>query len=243
MSKLVQCLARFNRKERFWLLNNALGEHSTCLGEQFRNEIKKVTGLAVPANAWWAMDYHLDWLVGALHLYNGGKENEKLVNDKKLIIGNHQDIDFVVAFKDTLILIEAKGDTSWTNKQLRKKVDRLIEIREHGYFEPVQLKYILMSPVESAKLSLSESTKLLLSEEDWPDWMKKKDDPQQPLWMPMTLGYRDTENSGDNESARNNFVKVVRVNDAGKPDIKGQSWSILDANLPYKAGLKWFECD
>ncbi|MCX7099388.1 MAG: hypothetical protein NTV43_15945 [Methylococcales bacterium] len=236
MSKLVQCLARFNRKERFWLLSNALDEHSTCLGVKFRKDIENVTGIHdVPANAWWAMDYHLDWLVGALHLYNGGKENEKLVNDKKLIIGNHQDIDFVVAFGNTLILIEAKGDTSWTNKQLREKVGRLIQIGEHGYFELVQLKYILMSPNESAKLSLSKG--------DWPDWMKKKDASQQPMWIQLTMGYPDIENSGDNESARKNFVKVVRVNEDGKPYIKGHCWSILDAKLPHKAGLKRFECD
>ncbi len=66
MSKLVESLEKFNRKERYWLLKNALKSDSMVLGEEFRKNLGKKIGISIPENAWWAMDYHLDWLIGAL---------------------------------------------------------------------------------------------------------------------------------------------------------------------------------
>jgi hypothetical protein len=67
---LVECLKLFNRKERYWLIRNALGQNSgdLPLSDSFRQKLGKEIGTEIPVEAWWALDYHIDWLFGALVL-------------------------------------------------------------------------------------------------------------------------------------------------------------------------------
>jgi hypothetical protein len=60
---LVKALEKFNRKERYWLIRSALGESSEKLDSKFCDLIYGKHSIEVPEDAWWAMDYHLDWLV------------------------------------------------------------------------------------------------------------------------------------------------------------------------------------
>lgn len=205
MSNIVEALKRFNRKERYWLLRNALGDGSKRLGDDFRQNLGEILDIKVPAHAWWAMDYHLDSIIGALHLCTGGKVGDKVQNDKKLVHGTHGDVDMVVAFNKTLILIEAKGVTAWSNSQLNPKVDRLVQIFGEGDSLPggVTLRFVLTSPLQSNKL-VRDGVK------PWPKWMTGSD--KKPLFQTLKMD--------------KGLLKVVRCGDDGKSNKDGKSWNI-----------------
>lgn len=151
---LVEALKKFNRKERYWLIRNALGDNSEILhldlDPGFLELLEEMLlDVKVPENAWWAVDYHIDWLAGAFHLFNWqGKENlsEKPVDNQKLFHASIQDIDLIVAFDNTLIFIEAKGDSDWNYTQINTKIDRLQEIAKAEYIEGLKAYFILMAP-------------------------------------------------------------------------------------------------
>ena len=127
MNKLVECLELFNRKERYWLLQDCLSEQNNlCLSESLCGRLKEKIKVDVPVDAWWAMDYHLDWLHLAMRQFvMDGDIPEIEITERK----NIEDIDFVVAFENILILIEAKVDESWSNRQLSSKLPRLDKLK------------------------------------------------------------------------------------------------------------------
>jgi len=101
---------------------------------------------------WWT-DYHIDWLVGALTLfaepYRLDEERELTALDARptksllrnggaLISGSQEDADLVVSYKNTIILIEAKAFTSFTQKQVESKAKRLADIKQ--YYQTLQQK-------------------------------------------------------------------------------------------------------
>lgn len=121
MSELVDMLRKFNRKERYWLLRNALGSKSEVLDEDFRSRLAKSVDFEIPKSAWWAMDYHFDWMVGALHMLSNGNLNEPEAKENELVTGSQEDIDLLIAFDKTLLFVEAKADTSWNTEQWDSK--------------------------------------------------------------------------------------------------------------------------
>ncbi|QZA80683.1 hypothetical protein [Deefgea piscis] len=161
-NNLVEVLKKFNRKERYWLINNALDNPS--LGKTFIGRLSVALSaerVEIPLDAWWAMDYHIDWLVGAFYtLRHGEKSLNRVFSNHKteppLIAGTQQDIDFIIAFHNTLILIEAKGEGSWSGKQLPEKISRLNRLLGNQQdddgkfwsFNELNLKvfFVLMSP-------------------------------------------------------------------------------------------------
>lgn len=165
MSNLLTHLRSFNRKERFILLTEALGTHR--LGEGFRARLGKAIGIAVPADAYVAMDYHLDWLQMALYLADSPKPRQRIRNDG-LVAGNQEDVDLLVAFDEDptthLVLVEAKVEAGWTNGQLNSKANRLRRIFGEGR-PGAQLAtphYLLMSPRPPSPA---------VSTAGWPPWM------------------------------------------------------------------------
>ena len=68
VSDLIEHLRSFNRKERFILLKDALGQHTFSLDASFRERLRAIINVDVPSDAFVAMDYHLDWLQMALFL-------------------------------------------------------------------------------------------------------------------------------------------------------------------------------
>ena len=205
MTHLAATLARFNRKERYWLLSAALGEKSRVLDDGFRQQLDHATGLTIPATAWWAMDYHLDWLVGALHLLGQATPvaaiGPPICNDEQLIRGTHEDIDLIVAFENTVLLIEAKGDTAWSNEQIGRKLQRLSAIIEK--FKPsddypaIVFKLVLMSPSKPQKLKMEKETQSPL-----PEWMLGKDGTI--CHVPMWVG--DSKPEFDTSKPRNSYI-------------------------------------
>jgi hypothetical protein len=123
---LIEALARFDRKERNWLVRDALGDGARTLGRDFRDRIetqvkKRDRGFTLGADAWWAIDYHTDRIVAALHTVQHGVPDQPLSNEPRVIEGHQQDIDLVVASDRTLILVESKGVGSWKGAGLKAR--------------------------------------------------------------------------------------------------------------------------
>ncbi len=233
MVDLATTLARFNRKERYWLLRAALGDKSKVLDDNFLHQLGQATGLSIPASAWWAMDYHLDWLVGALHLL---RQSEQVTvtaqppvekppdNVDKLVCGTHEDIDLIVAFENTLLLVEAKGDTAWSNYQIRSKHRRLSVILEQfkdmGRYPAITFKLVLTSPSRPQKLKPGD-------ESPWPEWMLGQDG--MLCHVPLWIGDSNPFQTADSPEPSQGMLIVTRCNDQATPDANGSHWAILPA--------------
>ena len=165
MSRVIDYLRRFNRKERFILLNHVLGqrgEDAFRLNRHFAGKLANTLGLEIPADAFVAMDYHLDWIQMAIYLADNDHRNDidnpqidPKGNVRKLFQANQEDIDLLVAFEEKsndershIVLIEAKGDTKWDSKQLKSKAARLKLIFKQNSCVNVEPHFILMSPDE-----------------------------------------------------------------------------------------------
>ncbi|KAI96020.1 hypothetical protein T281_02390 [Rhodomicrobium udaipurense JA643] len=99
-------LSQFNRKERHWGLHALLA--SVEIDDQFRSLIKEKIDVDVPPTAWWAIDYHFDWLHAALTCFEQQLEPLELrpqSNARQVIKGNQEDIDFIIAFDETVLLV------------------------------------------------------------------------------------------------------------------------------------------
>ena len=177
--EVIDHLKSFNRKERFLLLCDALGfdNQTFHLSEEFINKLSGCIGCEIPRDSYVAMDYHLDWLQMALYLASEPSPPDPILNDR-LVEANQEDIDLLVAFGKSgtthLVLIEAKGDTGWTNKQLKSKADRLKRISNEG--RPgtglVKFHFVMLSPNPPKQIKVRT----------WPDWMKPHGE---PLWLPL----------------------------------------------------------
>lgn len=180
MSDLITHLRSFNRKERFILLQEALGADTFCLDGSFRKRLGEVVGVPIPANAFVAMDYHLDWIQMALYLAATPSPPSLIPNDDaNLFKANQEDVDLLVAFDDAvkthLVLVEAKMETGWTNRQLCSKAERLRRIFGTGRPGTGLAKghFVLASPNRPERLKT----------DDWPDSMTTQ--AGEPAWMPL----------------------------------------------------------
>jgi hypothetical protein len=185
MNKLTNLLESLNRKERFFLVGDALGNPKFSLGQDYRNKLQKVTGLKIPSNAWVAMDYHIDWIAAAVHVTTNNIDlADKWPNpeSQKIVRGTQEDVDLIVGFGDAsetqLILIEAKGDTAWSNSQMKSKAARLGSIFGYGDGDRkhISASLVLTSPSPPTKR---------LETKNWPNWMTGKN--ERPIWMPMEM--------------------------------------------------------
>ncbi len=122
-----------------------------------------------------AMDYHLDWLHGALWCTKNpcprasdedfvpvARYPEPLeavrgeVRSLHDVMGNQEDVDLLVVIEDGemayLVLVEAKGDSSFSRAQLASKLERLrlIVSGEHAPSEDhLRFALVLLAPSES----------------------------------------------------------------------------------------------
>lgn len=125
LKPLPDILESFNRKERNLLVRDILGDCENMLrfSDDFRRRIEKVTGVTLDARAWWATDFHFDWLFAAVMMFLGTATAGKAQadNEPKLITATQEDVDLVVADAQHLILIEAKAYGSNSNEQVERK--------------------------------------------------------------------------------------------------------------------------
>jgi hypothetical protein len=214
MDSLASALERFNRKERNLLVRAVLGHEvkPVELSESFRVSVAKALKISIPPSAWWATDYHLEWLAGAIAVYAEGATAavEKKARDnppvevttpRRLVEGNQEDIDLVIASGLDLILIEAKGASPWDNQQLRSKLVRLKHIHAEAEKarDAVQFHLLLMSPRHSERLDV-----------EWPDWALI--DSEDPAWIELPFP-RDS-------------LMVSRCDERGNPNADGKSWCV-----------------
>ena len=171
MPGLIELLESFNRKERFFLISQAVGEFQ--LSDDFRRELAKAIKVDVPHGAFTAMDYHLDWLTAALQAYECGDMDKIFDNPLQQVIkGNQEDADLLVAFEGSgdwhIVLIEAKGATGWTNAQMQSKASRLGHIFgfEGDRYPGVVPHFSLVSPRPPPQQ---------LKASAWPRWMSNDD--------------------------------------------------------------------
>ena len=155
---LIDILESFNRKERFFLLAEAMGKnvlsrdgYRTMIDEGFLTTLCKTVCAPMPNlktdKIFVGMDYHLNWVHCSLVLaHNKDAQTRSNLIQEVGIEPNQQDIDLLVAYKGSnvnyhLIFVEAKGYnadglsdglSSFTNgrekEQLRQKTKRLQSI-------------------------------------------------------------------------------------------------------------------
>lgn len=202
---LINYLRTFNRKERFYLVGMALGNPEFRLAPKFIGDLNVALGTHIPNDAFAAMDYHLDWLFASLVIISdGGGDGMRTISGRE-ITGTQADIDFLIAYaegaKCHLILVESKGVTSWTNRQMNRKSERFRSIfGEDGMRFPFAVPhFVTVSPKPSARLNTTR----------WPGWMK----PEGKIpWVELDIvpGLR----------------KVTRSDEQGKPNRFGEFWAV-----------------
>ena len=199
-------LRAFNRKERFFLVGQALGKPSFTLDAQFRGRLDEVFGLQVPENAFVAMDYHLDWLYASLFLHEQGTTEGIHPRPDDLITANQEDADLLIAYMDGnsyhIILLEAKGATGYTNKQMDSKAGRLTKVfgRDGRRWSFATPHFALLSPRRPSQLNTDE----------WPGWMKADG---KPAWLPLPMPA--------------DLVRVTRCDENGKAAQDGKYWRVV----------------
>ena len=206
MSSIIENLRLFNSKERYFLVDYAL-EGGFKLSGKFCKDVNKGLKLDMPESPLFAaMDYHLDWILASLKL---AKEPDSLIfpNSSKGIEATQEDIDLIIAFdkgeETHIVLLEVKGVTGWTNKQLDSKAVRFAKIfgEDGKLWAGVVPHFAIVSPRKPTGLVIKE----------WPAWMKFEGE---FAWieLPGTGGH----------------FRVHRCNKAGKQSIEGDHWTIIE---------------
>ena len=216
MENLVDLLESFNRKERYFLIRQALDGFQ--LGDNFRKVLACKLEIEIPDCAFVAMDYHLDWISTAVHLTRAeNSDRYKNLNSEQVAVveATQLDIDFIVAFEqygtNHIVLIEAKADGSWDNAQMGKKAKRLAEIfgQDGKKFAennpPVVPHFLLISPRRPR----------CLNTEYWAEWMWNPgcEGEERYRWMPLA-GYTDRR-------------RPERCDENCRPDENGEYFQIV----------------
>lgn len=230
MTKFIERLKQFNRKERYHIIKAACKD-AFMLSEEFKAELKTIIKSEIPDDAFVAMDYHFDWIYASLFLAEKDILDAKSAykRDPKTITANQEDVDLLIAFSDNtipelthLIMIEAKFDTAWGNSQLESKaVNRLKVIfgdKSDDLWNGIVKPYFIMMSPDKPKFSNSALDKSNRSEKclfigDYPSWMKTSEDENSGIhWLSIN---RDAE-----------LMKVTRCTKDGTKDEKGDHWKV-----------------
>lgn len=207
MLRLLDHLASFNRKERFYVVGAALGNPTFRLCSAFRRRLEQALGIAVPADAFVAMDYHLDWLHAALALAAGTIEGGVHPNRDRGVRGTQEDVDLLIAFDrgrlTHVLMVEAKVEGRWSNAQMLSKARRLAALFgvDGARSARVRPHFVLMSP----------RSPRLLATDGWPRWMAPRGS---ATWIRLDVprGLRRVErcNIRGDADARGSCFHVVR---------------------------------
>ncbi|HHQ4611761.1 TPA: hypothetical protein ACSP2B_004054 [Aeromonas veronii] len=211
-NSLIDNLKSFNRKERFYLIGQMLGNPEFRMDENQLDEISKLIKVKIPSEYFAAMDYHLDWIYASLFLTQ--EHGEKIFqrnfidNNKKVdlqISGTQEDVDFLLAFIDPenkthIVMIEAKGDSYFSNGQLDSKNKRFKAIFGNENTWPnVRPHFIICSPKKPQKINIEEPAYFMFKNFTLP-------------WLELDMG------NGKN--------KVTRCVQNGEPSNNGEHWKV-----------------
>lgn len=214
MSKnLIDNLKSFNRKERFYLIGQMLGNPDFHMDETQLDEISKLIKVKIPSEYFAAMDYHLDWIYASLFLTENDAniafgrnftEKDGIKIDYQ-ISGTQEDVDFLLAFVDHentthIVMIEAKGDSYFSNAQLDSKNKRFKAIFGNENTWPnVRPHFIICSPKKPQKINIEEPAYFMFKDFKLP-------------WLELDMG------DGKN--------KVTRCNEDDKAYNNGKHWKV-----------------
>jgi hypothetical protein len=214
MSKnLIDNLKSFNRKERFYLVGQMLGNPEFRMDQTQLDEISDLIDIKIPTEYFAAMDYHLDWIYASLFLTkinanDKAFERNFIDNAKKVdlqISGTQEDVDFLLAFVDEkqithLVMIEAKGDSYFSNGQLDSKNKRFKAIFGNENTWPgVRPHFLICSPKKPQKINIEEPAYFMFKDFKLP-------------WLELDMG------NGKN--------KVTRCDEDAKPSNDGEHWKV-----------------
>ena len=148
-----------------------MGNQDFRLANETLSNISKLIGVKISTEYFSAMDYHLDWVYAslAISLKTGGTPR---VREPDCITGTQEDVDFILAFKDSndithIVMIEAKGKTSFTNKQMINKGKRLKAIfgEDGDIWGNVKPYFLICSPKKPQRLELKTLPKFMIDNE------------------------------------------------------------------------------
>ncbi|MFM4972872.1 hypothetical protein ACEUCG_15290 [Aeromonas veronii] len=210
---LIDNLKSFNRKERFYLIGQMLGNPEFRMDDNQLDKISNLIGLTIPRKYFAAMDYHLDWIYASLYLTKNNYKScvernfikENGIETDYQISGTQEDVDFLLAFVDEnkithLVMIEAKGDSYFSNGQLDSKNKRFKAIFGNENTWPnVRPHFIICSPKEPQKINIEEPAYFMFKDLKLP-------------WIELDMG--DEKN------------KVTRCDQNGKSSNNGKNWKI-----------------
>jgi hypothetical protein len=220
LDPLAEVLERFNRKERNLLIRDILNcrDRPLPLAKDFCQRLADAIGIdrGFLEEAWWATDFHFDWLAGALLTFMKGETLRRQDNAHKLIMGNQEDLDLVVVAHAPstiaphhLILIEAKAYGYFTNKQWESKVARLERLYafykglESDSDRRIRFHYVLYSPAKPTRLNPKPLP-----------WQPSDTNEPVPIQhVELKLAFQTSS-----------ILAVSRCNDKDKLDIKGDFW-------------------
>ncbi len=203
--ELIQLLKSFNRKERFFLVGQALGKKEFRVSDDFRKIISYKIGIDIPVDAFAAMDYHLDWIYASLYCSEKGSTNFIADNPNSKLNSNQEDVDFIIAFKVDgiyhIILIEAKAESGWTNSQFLSKAERLKFVfgSEKYLWNNVKPYFLITSPRKPVNLQIDAL----------PIYLKRSMD---DIWFKLEIP--------------NYLIKITRCDQSGKPSMSGNQWKV-----------------
>ncbi|MFQ2243484.1 hypothetical protein [Aeromonas enteropelogenes] len=212
-NELIKNLKSFNRKERFYLVGQMLGNPDFRMDDKQLDEISRLIGLTIHREYFAAMDYHLDWIYASLFLTQKHDKNifsrNFIDNNKKVdlqISGTQEDVDFILAFVDHentthIVMIEAKGDNYFSNGQLDSKNKRFKAIfGSKDTWPNVKPHFLICSPKEPQNISIEEPVYFIFNEK------------QELIWFPLDMG------DGKN--------KVTRCNEDDIACNNGKHWKV-----------------
>ncbi|WP_421259589.1 hypothetical protein [Aeromonas sp. 602826] len=211
-NKLIENLKSFNRKERFYLVGQMLGNPEFRMDDKQLDKISELIGIKISGEYYAAMDYHLDWIYASLFLIQEHDEKtfpRNFIDNKKQIdlqiSGTQEDVDFLLAFVDHentthIVMIEAKGDSYFSNAQLNSKNKRFNAIfGDEDTWPNVRPHFLLCSPKEPQKINVEEPAYFIFKNSKLP-------------WLELDMG------EGKN--------KVTRCDDEGEPYNNGEYWTV-----------------
>ena len=203
---VIENLSAFNRKERFFLVGMALGNPRFMLCEQFRDKVNNTLHIEISEDAFTAMDYHLDWIYVSLFLAFNNANDRVFSNVDDLITATQEDIDFLIAYQNGeechFVLLEAKGVTGFTNRQLQSKIGRLRDIfgDDSNNYHGVIPHFAIVSPKKPVGIHV----------DSWPSWVLRNGEIP---WIEMTIP--------------DGLKRITRCNETGRVSAEGRWWRAI----------------
>ncbi|MEZ6963830.1 hypothetical protein [Aeromonas sp. S9(2024)] len=215
-NELIKNLKSFNRKERFYLVGQMLGNPDFRMDDKQLDEISKLIGLTIPREYFAAMDYHLDWIYASLFLTQKHDKNifprNFIDNNKKVdlqISGTQEDVDFILAFVDHentthIVMIEAKGDSYFSNAQLNSKNKRFKAIfGDENTWLNVRPHFLLCSPKEPQNVSIEDPVYFIGQQES------------QLIWFSLVM-----------DIGKNKITRCMDGEKNNQPSSEGDHWKV-----------------